>query len=293
MGAELARWFATVESRATYAALAPSLSIDDARALIPRHRAASEAADEAATALAADGWARVEGVVPPGERAKLAAAVRALDDAGLPTTLAYVWDESFLALQGVRPLAARVLGDHAVLADVWAFRVAPVAGARGWRPHRGSYALERRPDGRPLMLNVWIALTEATRSTACMWLVPRARDRAYPDSLDDCSASEADAVALEGPAGTAFVWDANTLHWGGAMSERAEGDRVSLTFTLRARDADERGFLELPERLSLRARLDLVARQLDTYREAVTDARALEWAALTVGLARQTGRKRT
>lgn len=293
MGAELARFLALVEARATYAQLGPSLTIDDGRTLVPRDGDARAADGQAADALAASGWCRIDAVVPPGGCVALADAVRALDDAGLPTTLAYVWDQTWSTLDAVRATAAKVLGAHAVLADVWAFRVAREAGARGWVAHRGSYELERRADGRPLMLNVWIALTEASRDNACVWLVPRADDPAYPDALADCSAPEARAVALECPAGAAIIWDANTLHWGGTMSDRARSDRVSLTFTLRARDARDRGFIEVPEALSLRERLDLVARQLDTYRDAVADDRALQWASLTGGLERRAGRKAT
>lgn len=243
----------TIERESFFRALAPTLPIGD-DAPVPARVAPVPPWTSA-------GFVVVPDVVPAALVAPMAAAIRGLVDAGLPPVFAYVFDPFWHVATRLTPLADAVLGAHDLLADVWAWLVPCGEGNAGWPAHRGSYTLDGA-GGRPAMLNAWIALSEATRANGCMHVVPLDRDPNYPARLDDLSATEG-AVALEVAPGTALVWDANALHWGGASSAEAREPRISFSYTFRARG--QRPGPRLPSRLDFRSRLDVIASQILVY----------------------------
>jgi len=108
-------------------------------------------------------------------------------------------------------------------------------------------------------------------------LVPRDRDPFVPHALHtlpDPSLGE----AFEALPGDALLWDANVAHWGGASSHRAQGPRISATYTCVVGDAGALARVE-PKTLSFSQRLTLISDQIATYHgmEAVPHA-ALGWA---------------
>ena len=270
--AETLRLLKHLDRPGTYAALAPELTVAG------RTDFRSEALTGPACTLGTQGFGTLAGIISAEKLAPMRQAVAALAEAGLPPVFAHVYDELWEPLTSLRRIAHDELGAFDVLPDAWVFNVPP--GARGWRPHRGSHTFE----GGRTMLNVWIALTPATRTRSCMFVVPLDRDPAYPGNLGSCDIPGGAEIALEALPGTACVWDANVLHWGGEIVHDAPTSRMSVTYTLRrsnARGADH-GVLDL-SRLDLRARLDLIAQQLVKYAhmERVSDD-LMEWAKLTL-----------
>ena len=221
--------------------------------------------------LEREGWSAIPGAVE--DAAALAADVTRIVSLGLPAVFVYacegVWEIGTRIADG----ASAALGArYELIADAWAIHVEP--GSAGWPAHRGSYELSER--AHPDSINVWLALTDVGERDACMHVVPLDRDPAYPNDLRSHDAR--DARALPVAAGTALVWNANVLHWGGPNEGRT---RMSVTYTLR------RGGEALQlERLDLRARLDLIAEQVLVYgdldRSITQEIR--EWAQLTCGM---------
>jgi len=200
----------------------------------------------------------------------LVSCIDRLVAAGLPPLLVYLFDETWRLGEALRGQLGRALGrPYVLLADAWAFHVAPGPGHRGWTAHRGSTVLSRER-GAPDLLNVWVALTDATRDNGCMMAVPLDDDPGYPSSLATSSgdAGRGRARALPVPARTALAWNANVLHWGGESTAAAKAARVSVTFTLRREDlptsARDTPAIDLP-RLGHDARLSLLASQVEIY----------------------------
>ncbi len=217
--------------------------------------------------LREEGWARIERIVPVDITNALAAGIRALHEANIPTPLVYVFDEPWQLAAGLLPTFDALVGAEAhVVRDIWAWLV-PV-GSRGWAPHRGVPDDIRDAHGGPSVINVWMALTDVTEQSACMNVVPIGRSN---------------SIALPVPAGSLIAWNANVLHWGGAME--AGPPRISLSFTLQtmgARPTLGRGAIPTFE-----DRLDLAADMLVTYANVAGIASHdawLEWARLWRGM---------
>jgi hypothetical protein len=223
-------------------------------------------------------------VVEVAQAELMAAAIDNLDARGVPPVFAYVYDAFWDPLARLDPVLESVLGPFDVLDDAWAWRIS--AGASGWPPHRGDAIAERSATGGPVTLNAWIALTDVTAADACIHVVPLSEDPSYPDHLDRVDVPAGAARALPVAVGTALLWNANVLHWGGECRRPSRG-RISFSYTLRARAG--RTSATPPVNLatsSFRSRLDLVARQISIYagQERSFPPAALEWARATIGM---------
>jgi len=251
----------------------------------------------ASASLERTGWLALPRAVDARRCALLAGAIEALVERGLPPLFVYAFDEVWQIGEAACAAISRVTGaEYELLADVWAFRVAPGPEHRGWSAHRGSYALStdrRAPD----LVNVWIALTDATPDNGCMHLVELDDDPAYPGDLRAAPAPEAEAEAraraVPAAAGTMLAWNANVLHWGGRSSAKASGPRTSVTFTLARVGAGAAAGTPRVDlaRLDHRARLDLLADQVVLYGElerTLPDV-VKRWAALGVALRKMLG----
>jgi hypothetical protein len=274
--------FGQVESADFFRALNPHLTIG--RAAGAPARAPQAPLGARLDALRREGHAAAPGIVAAAEAEGMARAIGNLEASGVPAVFAYVYDAFWEPLLSLAPLVESALGPFDVLDDVWAWLVP--AGRSGWSPHRGRSILERSSGGRPVTLNVWIALTEVTAADACIHVVPLNEDPFYPDRLLRVDVPRGLGRALPAAAGTALLWDANVLHWGGACVGPGRR-RVSISYTLRARAAAPIPGTTpvIPAALSFRARLDLVARQIATYaeKERVFSPAAEEWARATAG----------
>jgi hypothetical protein len=226
-----------------------------------------------------DGWFEVPSVLDAEGARALASRISRVIDAGLPALFVYAWADVWEI--GAR-LAAAANG-YEIFADAWAFHVAP--GHAGWAAHRGSYELADRD--APELFNVWLACTDVGVDDACMHVVPLDRDAHYPNDLPSHDFAPDAALALPVRAGSALVWNANVLHWGGRSSGKRA--RISITFTLRRIGARREGRCLEASRLDHRARLDLIADMVLVYGDLdrTIPEEIREWARLIDGLRRR------
>jgi hypothetical protein len=278
MDHEVAALFAKVTRASFFRELAPHLHVDEGCQLEALALDDASAADARVT-LERHGYFSLPKLVARARVDALAETVRALHELRIPTTFLYAYDEVWrLGFALARALEGVVGARYAVAPDVWAWFIPPVANQRGWRPHRGTYTLERRPNGMPRVINVWLALGDVTVDTACMHVVPLDRDPHFPDELKRVDFDASAIVALPGERGTLLGWSSNVLHFGGEMSARATTPRISLSFTLR--DPREPGDLDTAP--TFQERIDMVAEMIAIYERnegAALDA-AREWAKL-------------
>jgi|GEM_PF-3478473 len=271
-------------------ALAPSLTVAGAHAWLPHgrglsHRSESErkrwlaherplTQDTCTTqtfsnSLATEGAGPLNASVTRDRVDDLEAAVSALvTKASLPACAVYLFDEPWLLGHAIGEHVSANLGAHYILLDdAWAWRVVP--GTHGWAPHRGWY--DRLDSRAPELLNVWVALTDASVDRSCIHVVPLNQDAQYtnterhhfdvPTALEDIP-----HVALAASAGDVLVWSANVLHWGGPCDLQALGPRVSVSFTLARGSSPCDGVAPaLAPPCPFEQRLDSFARQIVTY----------------------------
>ena len=196
-----------------------------------------------------------------------AAAIDALDAAGLPANFLLVFDEVWEAVDRLRAVLQPVLG-HGLTYDFYVFNVQP--GGTGWGMHReragrdamGAFMGTEAPEGAqglPAYNTVWLALTNASPKTSCMYCLPARADPGYRTVADQSAVGHAataphvlpaDAVtpdpedigtivqlkhqyirALPVPAGTALAWSHRLIHWGSTHGGGA-GPRQTLAFAL-------------------------------------------------------------
>lgn len=256
-----------IESRDFFAHLAPSLAIGERTRFNGIYDSAESSSPSAQDRVRfeSDGWFSLESAIPQAEVAAMRDAILALEAAGVPALFAYVYDAFWQTLCAIAPPIAHLIGPLQPLPDFWAWHLPVGTSASGWRPHRGSYTLERVGDGKPAAVNVWIALTDVDERNACMWVVPQSQDADYPNALDS-HAAVTHGVPIALTAGSVMGWDANVLHWGGDMTPSAACPRISFSFTLRAVGAPNIDSPQFPETLDFSARLQLIAEMIAVYR---------------------------
>ncbi len=273
---------------AVLAALAPALSIGPVR----RTPSVGAPRDREALARITDEGLGVLEKVALDEMAALSDAVRALVATGLPAVFVYAFAETWALAERVRArISAAMATEYSVVEDAWAWQIDP--GERGWPPHRGVGMLLER--SAPELLNVWVALTDATADRACMYFVPLRDDPGYPSALEHVDAPLEVIRAVPVRAADALFWNANVLHWGGPCSALAGGPRRSCSYTLARGDAPPSltGPILDPVGLDLDARLDVIARQIIMYGAGKPDVSAeiRTWAEATCALGAMAGRK--
>jgi hypothetical protein len=199
-----------------------------------------------------------------------------------PSTIC-VFDEHWELVRRLAPLLEAVTG-NASSGDIFTFHrsAAPdVANTSGFgsaphrdKPHAGPESF--RADGAAMYCTVWVALSDATPATSCLYVVPREADPSYAVAGDQLGAALEDYQsirALPTDAGGACVFSHRLVHWGSRPSrptreERAAGapavpPRVAMSYALADNAAFGLGayfdhgrfspFPPLPLRVALRA----------------------------------------
>jgi hypothetical protein len=233
------------------------------------------------------GYLRLDPLLDPATTAALARAITALRARDLHPAFLYVYDEVWHVLEALRPWLSPLLGeDFEVLADVWAWHVDPRTDRGGWPIHRGWYEDVRDRTGTPGLVNVWVALSDASERNACIHLVPLSRDPHYPGALNNLTGLDALGLALPTRAGGGLVWNANAAHWGGTCDASYRQPRMSMSFTARRRAGPTGDIPCLDVPLPFRARLDLIAEQFETYgeRELAPERNEMRWAKVVRGM---------
>jgi hypothetical protein len=210
-------------------------------------------------------------LIAPSTLAHLNAVIDAVTSADWPAEFALVDDAFWLCARvpAIRALVEARLGQgYRQIPHVWLHVVRKVDGAGGWPPHFDGFRTNR--------ISVWLALTDATTTNGCMFVVP---PKSMPESfrtmkietlptMDVMRAMHA-TRAMPVPAGASLGWDFDVFHWGGrAVQPGLERRALSMEFlaATESPEEDEVPILDVDAPLpSLDLRLKVIAIGLDTY----------------------------
>jgi hypothetical protein len=206
--------------------------------------------------------------------ARLRSGVERVVRAGFPSVFACVYDEFYAPFEGLSPLLTPILGDRYLMVaeGFWAFFVDVGDPAYGpWSatgPHRDSLG----PDpsilagGPPTLVNVWIALTDATPANSCIYVLPGHLDPDYraTRSVPTAGVRLQDVRALPAEAGSVLAWTTHLLHWGSRSSPCAKEPRVSIAMYFQSRQvpAYDESAMEVPGCIPFETRLQWIARAI-------------------------------
>lgn len=217
------------------------------------------------SSLAIRGYAKLEGWAADAGRLdaltkSFGAAIDHLDAAGLSAVFLLAFDEVWEVVDSLRAVLQPLFG-HGLTFDFYVFNVKP--GGTGWAMHRERAGADARvafgssgdaaDDGRgmPMYNTVWLALTDASPMSSCMYALPAHADEFYSSegassSGDDGGVSRPDdnepieaivarghthVTALPVTSGTALVWSHRLIHWGSAHGGSQDA-RKTLAFAL-------------------------------------------------------------
>mmetsp|Transcript_60909 Transcript_60909/g.108158 ORF Transcript_60909/g.108158 Transcript_60909/m.108158 type:complete len:446 (+) Transcript_60909:100-1437(+) len=206
-----------------------------------------------------------------GHLTSLDAGIGLLEAAGLPEQFLLVFDEAWDVANSVSQTLEPIFGLKNNM-DFFVFNVRP--GKFGWNLHRdrpeGKLGLAE--DGTPEYTTVWIAITDASPETSCIYVLPAHADPEYRTMSGSKYDKQVVAFALQHvralpvESGTVLTWSHRLLHWGSAAPEAAAQARRTLTFAMAA-PGYEQPLLDVQagQRPSFEARLTLIAYTLICY----------------------------
>src|SRR5882724_2605729 len=140
--------------------LCPDLSIEGDR---PAPRFEISDVENLLGLLRFEGYVNMPGVVPDAYVGPLRECVKRLWEQGIPLPFAFVYDEFWLAFQGISRLLEGALGTrYRAMPGFWAWYLPPSEDASGWGPHRDRVKPSLDDDNSPHVLTVWLALSDAT-----------------------------------------------------------------------------------------------------------------------------------
>lgn len=201
----------------------------------------SEATATAVAHLQRDGYCHLRGALDPALIQAANAAIDAVVAAKWPPLFAFVFDALWLIARSpaVVDFATSALGGpYSLIPHVWVHVVRPARDSAGFTAHVESLDAAGR-------LTMWLALTDATLETGCIYVLPR---WAAPpqvverfDSGDRFTRSEfIDALHAVRPlparVGDLLSWGFDIVHWGGYATARVT-ERRSVSFELIAASA--------------------------------------------------------
>ena len=194
--------------------------------------------------LRLQGFSQVEaGRVDPLLLSEVCDGIRALNEAGFPATFILLFDAAWkIASYAKTTLTNATSVQHEFQYDALAWCV---TGA-GFSPHR-----DRQPedaadsfdsDGNPSLVTHWIALTDATPATSCLYVIPKPYDPGY--IAGDIAEEHPLQRALSQPsnyqhiraipraAGESVIFTHRIIHWGSARDPATKlPPRMALSFT--------------------------------------------------------------
>ena len=224
--------------------------------------------------LKREGYIQVADAFPERCTAPIRDAVTTLSRHGIPLPFAFVYDELWLAFQGLSTFLTTVLGeDYRALPDFWVWYVPPNENASGWGPHRDRVRPTLDPDNSPHTLTVWLPFTDATPLNGCMYVLPAHHDPRFVERRWDGEGNNVvhnpqDIRALPATAGSLLAWNQAVLHWGSRGSRLGTAARISAAFEFQRGDhAPFNSPLLDPARMpTFTERLGLIGKQVLQYR---------------------------
>lgn len=262
---------AQAERREFWGDLCPGMSIEGGAAPRP---AAVGATNGLFTELKREGYVQVPDALSEATIAPIRYAISTLSQQGIPLAFAFVYDELWLAFQGLSRFLTSVLGEgYRALPDFWVWYVSPSEDSSGWGPHRDRVIPTVDADNAPQTLSVWLPFTDATTLNGCMYVLPahlddRFRERRWDGEGNNVVHRPQDVRALPATAGSMLAWNQAVLHWGSRGSRMGTAPRISAAFEFQRADcAPFNNPLLDPERMpSFQERLGLVGKQVLQYR---------------------------
>ena len=240
--------------------------------------------------LRLEGYVNVPGVLGKSVFEPLRDCIATLHRAGIPLAFAFVYDEFWLAFQGVSRFIEAALGKgYFALPDFWVWHVTPSEQEAGFGPHRDRTQLTLDPDNSPHSLTVWLPFTDATPLNGCIYVLPAQHDERFRrrvwDGPDNTKVEQLQNIrALPARAGSFLAWNQAILHWGARASRRAREPRTSAAFEFQR--GDKPPFNEPlldPLRLPPFAeRLGLIGKQVLQYRHMYPLAPDIERLAIEI-----------
>lgn len=167
----------------------------------------------------------------------LADAVRTCKAINISPLSLFLFDEAWQCFYALHHQLTPFLGDYQILPAFWVWHVDPTATESGWPPHRdkGRHALDS--NGNPLALTAWIALSEATPLSSCVYILPKSRDPVYGTEEEQNWQIDYPSIrALPAKPGEFYCWDQSVLHWGSTSSRFADGPRISMALEFQRSD---------------------------------------------------------
>jgi hypothetical protein len=192
--------------------------------------------------LRVEGYVNVPNVLPGPTFGALRDCIAELFEQKIPLAFAFVYDEFWLAFQGVSKFIEAALGPgYRALPDFWVWHVPASEDATGWGPHRDRTEPTLEPDNTPHSLTVWLAFTDATPLNGCIYVLPAHLDERFKrrkwDGSDNTMVPQLQNIrALPASAGSMLAWNQGLLHWGGRASGLARGPRASAAFEFQRGD---------------------------------------------------------
>lgn len=260
-----------VERREFWRELCPHMTIEGPAAATP-----AQVGDTALlmSDLRREGYVQVPDAFGDRCTAPIRDAVTMLSQRGIPLPFAFVFDELWLAFQGLSTFLSTALGaDYRALPDFWVWYVPPNENAAGWGPHRDRVQPTLDPDNSPHTLTVWLPFTDATPLNGCMYVLPAHHDPRFVERRWDGEGNNVvhnpqDIRALPATAGSLLAWNQAVLHWGSRGSRLGKAARISAAFEFQRGDrAPFNSPLLDPARVpTFSERLGLIGKQVLQYR---------------------------
>lgn len=244
------RWSRAAETHSEpdfWRGLCPALTISGEPFAAPRtpHVIPSGIGDICRATLLEDGYFTSPPLIGEAECAALVDGVSRIVDAGFPSGFATLYDEFWHLFAGLETLLTPVLGApyRFVPEGLWMFHI-PLGHPGGKYSAAAAHRDSLGPDplliaqGQPSLLNLWIALTDATPLNSCMYALPAGADTGYAAGGDDVPPDMRlqDIRALPAARGTVMGWTSHLLHWGSASSARGRTPRVSAALYVQRSD---------------------------------------------------------
>jgi hypothetical protein len=224
--------------------------------------------------LKREGYVQVPDALSQETIAPIRKAVSTLHAAGIPLAFSFVYDELWLAFQGLSRFLTAALGeDYQALPDFWVWHVNPSEKATGWGPHRDRIQNTLDIDNSPHTLTVWLPFSDANPLNGCMYVLPAHLDNRFVERRWDGEGNNTvynpqDIRALPATGGSMLAWNQAVLHWGGRGSRLGTAPRISAAFEFQRADcpAFNSPLLDPHRMPTFEERLGLIGKQVLQYR---------------------------
>ena len=269
------------ERREFWSGLCPGMSIEGGASAVP---AAIGETGHLMVDLKREGYVQIPGVLSEATMAPIRDTVSTLFQQGIPLAFAFVYDESWLAFQGLSRFLTSVLGEgYRALPDFWVWHIQPDENSVGWGPHRDRGIPTLDSDNSPHTLTVWMPFTDANPLNGCMYMLPahlddRFKERRWDGEGNTFVRNPQDIRALPATAGSVLAWNQAVLHWGGRGSRLGSAPRISAAFEFQRGDRPPfNNPLLDPARIpTFTERLGLIGKQILQYRKIYPPSDYLE-----------------